>query len=220
MGAMAHTPTPMRDWPQGRVTTADGFSLRWFRSGGAASGGAEALPPLLLVHGFTDNALYYTRTAEALAQRWDVVAYDARGHGASDRAGERFDDEVRVNDLVCVVESLGLDRPAMIGHSMGAATIALALAAHPGVARAAVLEDPAWWEPPVAATHEEAASQRAARLERNKAWQAATMPSYCTNTMPERDQSLRAENAETSQTMGTPSTTGCRMRATGNSPVS
>lgn len=166
MGAMALTTTPMRDWPQGRCTTADGTSLRWFRSGDRGAG----LPPLLFVHGFTDNALYYTRAAEALADRWDVVAYDARGHGASDRAGERFDDEVRVSDLLCIVESLGLQQPAMIGHSMGAATIALALAAHPGVARAAVLEDPAWWEPPVAATDAEAAAQRAARLERNQAW--------------------------------------------------
>jgi pimeloyl-ACP methyl ester carboxylesterase len=58
----------MKNWSQGRCSV-DGVSLRYFRSGGT-------LPPLVLVHGFTDNALYYSRLAEELAFSWDVVAYD------------------------------------------------------------------------------------------------------------------------------------------------
>ena len=81
-----------------------------------------------------------------MAEHWDVVAYDARGHGQSDRA-EIFDDDTRVADLVGVVQHLKLDRPAMIGHSMGAATIAQAVTGHLGLSRAVVLEDPAWSEP-------------------------------------------------------------------------
>ena len=129
----------MLDWAQGHLTS-NGGSLRYLRSGGDR-------PPLVFVHGFTDNALYFTRTADALAATWDVIAYDARGHGRSDRAHDRFDDETRVADLVTIVERLGLVRPAMIGHSMGAATIASAIARHRGLSRGAVLEDPAWSEP-------------------------------------------------------------------------
>ena len=153
----------MRDWEQGRCPADDGTSLRWFRSGGNG-------PPLLLVHGFTDSALYFSRAAERLANDWEIVAYDARGHGASGRAGDRFDDAIRVSDLRSVVNALGLDRPAMVGHSMGASTIALAVAANPGIARAVVLEDPAWWETPIPATDEEAAQQEATRQAGNTTW--------------------------------------------------
>jgi len=130
----------MIEWPQGEVR-ADGATLRYFRSGGQ-------LPPLVLVHGLTDHALYFTRVAEWLAEQWDVVAYDARGHGASSRITDRFDEATRVADLVSVIDTLALDRPALIGHSMGGGTITLALATHPDLGRGAVLEDPNWWEPP------------------------------------------------------------------------
>lgn len=156
-------PLSMRKWPQGHCAADDGTSLRWFRSCGDG-------PPLLLVHGFTDNALYFSRAAELLANDWDVVAYDARGHGASERVTDRFDDALRVSDLAAVVAALGLDRPAMMGHSMGASTIALAVAANPGLARAVVLEDPAWWETPIPATEEEAEQQEATRRAGNIAW--------------------------------------------------
>ncbi len=130
----------MIEWTQGHVET-DGASLRYFRSGGP-------LPPLVLVHGLTDQALYFTRVAEPLARDWDVVAYDARGHGQSSRIAEVFDEATRVADLVAVITRLELDRPALIGHSMGGGTITVALADHPGLSRGAVLEDPNWWEPP------------------------------------------------------------------------
>jgi N-formylmaleamate deformylase len=139
------------DWDQGRVN-ANGAELRYFRSGGDH-------PPLVFVHGFTDHALYFTRAADELAKHWDVVAYDARGHGQSDRVTGRFDDDTRVADLVAVVSQLQLDRPAMIGHSMGGATVGQAVARHAGLSRGAVLEDPAWSE----RTDEEIAAQREAR---------------------------------------------------------
>jgi N-formylmaleamate deformylase len=151
----------MKSWSHGRCQGA-GVSLHYFRSGGD-------LPPLVLVHGFTDNARYFTRLAEALSAAWDVVAYDARGHGQSDRANGAFNDTLRVADLVAVVSQLELDRPAMLGHSMGAATIALAVAATPSLSRGIVLEDPAWWEiPPM--KDEDVVALGKARLERNAKW--------------------------------------------------
>jgi N-formylmaleamate deformylase len=153
----------MKDWAQDRCTI-NGVSLRYFRSGGSS------LPPLVLVHGFTDTALYYSRLAEALATTWDVIAYDCRGHGESDRANGMFTDQVRVDDLLGLVTHLGLDRPAMIGHSMGAATIALAVSQHAGLSRGIVLEDPAWWELPEAMSEQEVAAAHETRNVRNKAW--------------------------------------------------
>ena len=155
----------MKNWPQARCTV-NGASLRYFRSGDSQN----RLPPLVLVHGYTDNALYFSRAAEALAQHWDVIAYDCRGHGESDRASGNFSDAQRVGDLVALVEQLGLDRPAMMGHSMGGATIALAVAQHPGLSRGIVLEDPAWWEYPTPPTAAEMVVLDAGRKERNQAW--------------------------------------------------
>jgi N-formylmaleamate deformylase len=134
----------MHTWDQGTVQSGDAL-LKYFRSGSAGCG----KPPVVLVHGFTDSALYFTRLAELLADEWDVVAYDARGHGESSRlkaSGGQFTDEIRVQDLVQVITTLGLDRPVLIGHSMGGATIAQTVAQHPTLIRGAVLEDPAWWE--------------------------------------------------------------------------
>ena len=143
----------MQNWFQDDLQV-NGLRLRYYRSGGSR-------PPLVLVHGFTDNALYWTRTAEALAADWDVVAYDSRGHGASDRAGGRFGDAERVGDLMGVIHVLGLEKPALVGHSMGAATIALAAAEVPALPRCLVLEDPAWYEPDVDETPEQSATRNA-----------------------------------------------------------
>ena len=57
----------------------DGVRLAWSRSG-------RTKPSLLLAHGITDSAESWDRVAHALAQSYDVVRFDARGHGASDRA--------------------------------------------------------------------------------------------------------------------------------------
>jgi N-formylmaleamate deformylase len=117
----------------------DGSRLRVYRTG------QPGAPSVVLVHGLTDNARYWARTAEALAPTYDLVLYDARGHGQSGRAPHPFDEAVRVADLLSVVEALGLRQPALIGHSMGAATAAAA-ARRPGLARGVVVEDPPWME--------------------------------------------------------------------------
>ncbi len=106
--------------------------------------GRPGTPSVLLAHGLTDNARYWARTVDALAPHYDVALYDARGHGQSGPVPEPFDEDTRVADLLGVVEALGLERPALIGHSMGAATVAVAAARQPGLARAVVVEDPPW----------------------------------------------------------------------------
>lgn len=156
--------TAMQGWQQGHIVS-DGVSLRYFRSP-SIPGIASAKPPLVFVHGFTDCALYFARAAEAFAADWDVVAYDARGHGLSDRVGPSFDDDKRVADLLAVVTHLGLDRPAMIGHSMGGSTIAKFAAEYPEHTRGVALEDPAWFEP----TDAELAASVEGRAQRTAAW--------------------------------------------------
>lgn len=152
----------MKHW-QKFTLPINGLKLTCYRSGADK-------PPVVLVHGFTDNALYWTQAALALAEHFEVIAYDARGHGTSDRIGGRFADEDRVSDLLGVLNTLGLEAPGLIGHSMGGATVALFAAQHPARARFLVLEDPAWYEPEATHTPEEIAAFEAQRRSDFQTW--------------------------------------------------
>lgn len=127
----------MRPWHAAEIPL-EGGHLYAYRTG------QPGAPTVLFVHGLTDNARYWTRTVAALAGDYDVALYDARGHGHSSAAPVPFDEAVRAADLLRVVAALKLERPALIGHSMGAATVAAAAAQSPGLARGVVLEDPPW----------------------------------------------------------------------------
>jgi pimeloyl-ACP methyl ester carboxylesterase len=120
-------------WIDGDVTV-DGTRLHYYRRGEG--------PPLVLAHGATDNGRCWTRVAEKLEPDYDIVAYDARNHGKSDSG--TVDSGAAARDLVGVVEALGLERPAAMGHSMGGMAVVQALALRPDLFRAGVLEDPPW----------------------------------------------------------------------------
>lgn len=120
-------------WFEGDVT-ANGIRLHYYRTGGNK-------PPLVLSHGFTDSGLCWARVAQALEGDYDVVMYDARGHGRSEAPDAGYDSMERAADLAGLIGALGLDRPAIAGHSMGASTTLYCAAMYPDLMRAAVLED-------------------------------------------------------------------------------
>ena len=127
------------DWISGD-TIVDGVRLRWTRTGGSGR-------PVVLAHGFSSSGLCWTRAARELERDYDVVMYDARGHGLSDAPDTGYSTEERARELVGLIEALDLDEPAAIGHSMGAGTVA-AVASMPDVLACAVLEDPVWRDDP------------------------------------------------------------------------
>jgi len=132
----------MAGWPVGEITV-DNKTFVYTRTGGDK-------PPLVLVHGFTDDRLCWTRLARDLEEWYDVVMPDSYGHGGSCRVGSDVPGfgigiPDLADDLASVVRALGLQEPAVVGHSMGAATAAHAVVRHPGLFRAAVLEDPPWY---------------------------------------------------------------------------
>ncbi len=123
----------MTSWTSG-IADIGGARLRYHRTGGNG-------PPIVMAHGLTDSGLCWTRIARDLEGEYDLVLYDARGHGQSTAAS--VDDPLRVGatDLIALSRWLGLDRPSLIGHSMGAVTVALAAALEPSAFRAVVLID-------------------------------------------------------------------------------
>ena len=100
-------------------------------------------PPLLFVHGWTCNHSMLAPQIEAFRGRHRVVAVDLRGHGQSDKPEQAYTMGGFADDLAWLCRELGIERPVVIGHSMGG-VIALTLAAHhPDVPSAIVTVDSA-----------------------------------------------------------------------------
>ena len=127
----------MQDWRQ-RDISSNGIRIHYYRTGGVDK------PPLILAHGFTDNGLCWTRTAEALMSEFDVVMVDARNHGLSG-AGPA-DVGSLAADLAALVAQLELGVVSALGHSVGASVVAT-FADYPDLVARLVLEDPPWRQP-------------------------------------------------------------------------
>lgn len=85
--------------------------------------------PLLLVHGAGGNLAAMTTLARALRPRHRVVTVDLRSHG---RSGDgAFSWDAALGDLAAVTVHLGLERPAVVGHSLGGMLAALWGQRHP-----------------------------------------------------------------------------------------
>ena len=121
-------------WQAGDVAV-NGLTLHYTRTGGAK-------PPVVLAHGFSDDGLCWTTVAEALAADYDVVMVDARGHGRSAAPEQGYGYVDHATDLAGVIRALGLKRPAVLGHSMGAASTLVLAGLYPDLPRAILLEDP------------------------------------------------------------------------------
>lgn len=121
-------------------------------------------PAIVLVHGLTGNGMNWVRVANALRDRYDVILPDTRGHGLSDAPESGYTVEERAADIAALIDALGLDRPVLIGHSMGGQAAAAAAALFPDKVRALVLEDPAWFEDEPQASRERDADEKCAIL--------------------------------------------------------
>ncbi len=85
--------------------------------------------PIICIHGLTANAFCYQPIADELANEHRVIAYDLRGRGDSDKPEDGYSVPIHAADLAELIDELGLQRPIIIGHSLGA-LIALYFAAH------------------------------------------------------------------------------------------
>ncbi|MET0981499.1 MAG: alpha/beta hydrolase [Telluria sp.] len=107
--------------PKGRFVDVAGARLHVRESGSG--------PALLLVHGLGGETEHFDYgVVEELSKRFHVVAVDRPGCGHSLRApGAAADVSTQAAALAALVDKLGLERPTVVGHSLGGA-IALALA--------------------------------------------------------------------------------------------
>ena len=83
-------------------------------------------PEVLLVHGFAQCHLCFEPQIPALAGHCRIVAFDFRGHGASEQPSEPAayqGGRVWADDLAAVMAAKGLKRPVLVGWSMGGRVI-------------------------------------------------------------------------------------------------
>ena len=100
--------------------------------------------PLLLVHGFTGAKEDFTEWLDPLAELgWHAVAPDQRGHGASSQPDdeEHYSFDAFATDLLALLDALGWDRGAVLGHSMGGMVVQTAALRAPERFEALVLMD-------------------------------------------------------------------------------
>ena len=127
-------PAPPAGWSDGYVM-ANGIRIHYWRTGGDKA-------VLLMAHGFSDDGLCWTDLAKELVGDYDIIMPDARGHGLSDPPSPSDPIDVQVEDLAGLIRELKLEKPILMGHSMGSSSAAWFAARYPDIPRAVVLEDP------------------------------------------------------------------------------
>lgn len=123
----------MTDW-QSATIQSNGIRIHYTRTGGDK-------PPVVLAHGFSDAGRCWTPVAEILANKYDVIMTDARGHGRSEAPEMGYGVTDMAADIAGVITGLGLHKPAVLGHSMGGATTFVLAGAYPDLPGAILIED-------------------------------------------------------------------------------
>jgi esterase len=104
-------------------------------------GHADA-PPIVLLHGGHQSAHSWDLVSLHLAQNYRVLALDQRGHGDSEWARDvTYSNHEMSLDAEAFIGAMGLQRPILIGHSMGGRNAMLLMRRNQALLRAAVIVD-------------------------------------------------------------------------------
>jgi N-formylmaleamate deformylase len=97
---------------------------------------------MVILPGITSPAATWEFVAEPLADGLRVVTWDARGRGLSDHPSSGYAMADYAGDLDMLLERLDLDRPVILGHSMGARVATYFAARHPERVGPLIIVDP------------------------------------------------------------------------------
>lgn len=93
-------------------------------------------PAVVLVHGLGGSKALWRHVLPALAREFRVVAYDLRGSGSSERPPGPWSLDDLVADLDSVIDGLGLEPAAVVGHSLSGGMVLAYAARHGAKVRA------------------------------------------------------------------------------------
>ncbi|MEO6851387.1 MAG: alpha/beta hydrolase [Mucilaginibacter sp.] len=103
---------------------------------------AQGKPVMVMVHGYTDIGLSWTTLTLKLQDTYDIYMIDTRGHGLSDPFTSSDNGDTMIKDVVDFVRVMRFEKPILMGHSMGAATVMRIGAEYPDLAKAIIMLDP------------------------------------------------------------------------------
>lgn len=105
---------PSFAYPQGQdqFFSSNGVKIRYIMVGKGE--------PVILVHGFAGNLGMWDPLIDDLANDYEVIAFDCRGHGKSDKPHDprQYGIEM-VNDIVRLMDHLQIKKAHIMGYSMG-----------------------------------------------------------------------------------------------------
>ena len=87
--------------------------------------------PLILLHGGLGSGEMFGPALPALAQRRQVIAVDLQGHGRTADIDRPLDVRLMADDIAALIEHLGLDRPDLVGYSLGGGVAFQTAVRHP-----------------------------------------------------------------------------------------
>lgn len=101
--------------------------------------------PLLLLHPLALSGAVWEPVVDRLAASYDVIAPDARGHGDSEWDGKEYWIEDLADDVVALLDSLGLANAHVLGMSMGGSTAVNLAGRYPDRVTSLVMADSTSW---------------------------------------------------------------------------
>jgi 3-oxoadipate enol-lactonase len=84
--------------------------------------GADGAPWLVFSNSLATNLHMWDRQAADLADRFHILRYDQRGHGQTDAPAGRYNFDTLIDDVIGLMDALGIARAHWCGVSMGCAT--------------------------------------------------------------------------------------------------
>ena len=119
---------------------SDGRRLRYVRAGTG--------PAVVLVHGYGESLIAWRGILDGLAERHDVIAMDLPGFGLSSKPVSGYGNEAMAGAVLDLLDTLGVERFAIVGHSLGGAVSAAVTVRAPARVTQLVLLDAALVGPP------------------------------------------------------------------------
>jgi pimeloyl-ACP methyl ester carboxylesterase len=122
-------------WTDGYLY-ANGIRIHYYHAAPAAG-----KPVILAVHGVMDIGLSWASVGTRLQKDYDIYMLDTRGHGLSDPFNGSEDRNTLLKDVMEASKALGLNKPILMGHSMGGAIVIRLGAEYPDFAKAIIVVD-------------------------------------------------------------------------------
>ena len=126
-------------WTNG-ICQTNAINIHYLRTG-------HDKPALIALHGLAGSGACWTPLTRLLEDEYDVVMPDARGHGMSSAPLDGYRYQDHANDVLGLIEALGLTTPILLGHSMGGMIAAVVASQLGSAIRGVILADPTFISP-------------------------------------------------------------------------